>query len=190
MKSAEYWNEELDLVQPTANHHLCNKTELELRLLVIAEIQRDAREGMVPYEDIRPLLELTNLPRRALIAELRAKHPNLFRSWADGRSRRVSEIEHCRVRQNLAPQRHPETRNPKPGTRNLQLPQGQGLARHRKGKALHAAKQRQRQVRPAEARRSKGHALRGSAQQSKGKAEAEQGTALPSTAQQIRKSTA
>lgn len=73
-----------------------NKRELATRIIhLIAEIQRDAREGMVPVDDFRSLVEairsvatgenqVANDDTEALawitkrIDALRAKHPNLF----------------------------------------------------------------------------------------------------------------
>ena len=48
---------------------------------LIAEIQRDAREGMVLVEDVKPLctVALSTLPESSeTVQTFRAKHPNLF----------------------------------------------------------------------------------------------------------------
>ena len=43
---------------------------------LIAEIQRDAREGMVPVEDVKPLIGKWIPPK--VLADAIAKYPNLF----------------------------------------------------------------------------------------------------------------
>lgn len=64
------------------------KNGLETFLLAsdIAEIQRDAREGMVPMEDVKQLVDVVEWEGghhpggvvETAVKSLRAKHPNLF----------------------------------------------------------------------------------------------------------------
>ena len=45
MKTTDYWHKRLDEAAAIFHNPLCNKTEREIRYEIIAEIQRDAREG-------------------------------------------------------------------------------------------------------------------------------------------------
>ena len=96
MKTTQEWREALSLARLQGN-------ALEAQLNVIAEIQRDARERMVPAADVQPLVKaflelLEELHGHEVVGQradddiywynsgetlinlspLRAKHPNLF----------------------------------------------------------------------------------------------------------------
>ena len=91
MKTPDYWHHRIVADDTIVKHPLCNKTELECRLAIIAEIQRDAREGMVEASDIEPLYNAVKLMlthsepestkhyvANQALTLFRAKHPNLF----------------------------------------------------------------------------------------------------------------
>lgn len=64
--------------------HIFNKHGQLIHASILGEIQREAREGMVPVEDIRPLISWatesswSKKEKFAVLETLRAKDPNLF----------------------------------------------------------------------------------------------------------------
>lgn len=77
MKTPEHWGQfiaDSEVMQSRAE-------TVKFAATIAAEIQRDAREGMVPYEDVRVLVGAFTDPSQDgddFIEAFRTKHPNLF----------------------------------------------------------------------------------------------------------------